>query len=127
MPKSKGHHSWNDDEIEQYRAYWALGTQQRLVMEFALETVSRRGEIVRIGPQHVRNGRIHIERTHGSRDVDLAMSAELQAACDAMPKQHLTYIADPLTASHARNTGSVPTSHGGSRKPACRRAVGYTG
>ena len=44
LPKSKGHHTWTDDEIAQYRAYWPLGTQQRLVMEFALETTSRRGE-----------------------------------------------------------------------------------
>jgi hypothetical protein len=92
LPKSKGHHTWTDDEIAQYRAYWPLGTQQRLVMEFALETTSRRGEVVRLGPQHVRNGRIRIERTHGSKDVDIPMSAELQAACDAMPKAHLTYI-----------------------------------
>src|SRR5262249_17268543 len=56
--KTKGHHTWTDAEIEQYRAYWPLGTQQRLVMEFALETASRRGEIIRLGPQHVRNGRI---------------------------------------------------------------------
>jgi integrase len=92
LPKSKGHHNWTDDEIAQYRAYWPLGTQQRLVMEFALETASRRGEVVRLGPQHVRNGRIRIERTHGSEDVDIPMSPELQAACDAMPKAHLTYI-----------------------------------
>src|SRR5262245_26910002 len=92
LPKSKGHHTWTDDEIEQYRAYWPLGTQQRLVMEFALETASRRGEVVRLGPQHVRNGRIRMERTHGSADVDIPMSPELQAACDAMPKAHLTYI-----------------------------------
>ena len=92
LPKTKGHHTWTDDEIEQYRAYWPYGTQQRLVMEFALETVSRRGEVVRLGPQHVRNGRIRIERTHGSEDVDILISPELQAACDAMPKQHLTYI-----------------------------------
>lgn len=92
MPKSKGHHTWTDDEIAQYRAYWPLGTQQRLVFEFALETFSRRGEVVRLGPQHVRHGRIRIERTHGSDDVDIEMSPELQAACDAMPKRHLTYI-----------------------------------
>ena len=61
-------------------------------MEFALETASRRGEVVRLGPQHVRNGRIRIERTHGSEDVDMPMSPELQAACDAMPKVHLTYL-----------------------------------
>jgi integrase len=92
LPKSKGHHTWTDDEIAQYRAYWPIGTQERLVMEFALETASRRGEVVRLGPQHVKNGRIRIERTHGSEDVDIPMSQELQAACDAMPKLHLTYI-----------------------------------
>lgn len=92
LPKSKGHHTWTDDEIAQYRAYWPLGTQQRLVMEFALETASRRGEVIRLGPQHVKNGRIRIERTHGSKHVDILMSAQLQAACNAMPKAHLTYI-----------------------------------
>lgn len=92
LPKSKGHHTWTDDEIEQYRAHWPLGTQQRLVMEFALETASRRGEVVRLGPQHVKNGRIRIERTHGSADVDIPMTPELKGACDAMPKAHLTYI-----------------------------------
>jgi integrase len=92
LRKSKGHHTWSDAEIGQYRAYWPLGTQQRLVMEFALETVSRRGEVVRLGPQHVKNGRIRIERTHGSKDVNIPISSELQAACDAMPKRHLTYI-----------------------------------
>src|SRR5262249_12830198 len=71
LPKSKGHHTWTDAEIDQYRAYWPLGTQQRLVFEFALETVSRRGEVVRLGPQHVKSGRIRIERTHGSADVDI--------------------------------------------------------
>jgi integrase len=92
LPKSKGHHTWTDDEIERYRAHWPLGTQQRLVMEFALETASRKGEVVRLGPQHVRDGRIRIERTHGSEDVDIPISPEVQAACDAMPKPHLTYI-----------------------------------
>jgi integrase len=92
LPSSKGHHTWTNDEIELYRAYWPLGSQQRLVMEFALETASRRGEVVRFGPQHVKNGRISIERTHGSEDADIPMSPELQAACDAMPKAHLNYV-----------------------------------
>jgi hypothetical protein len=63
-------------------------------MEFALETVSRRGEVVRLGPQHVYIGsegepRIHIQRTHGSKDVDIPISPELKAACDAMPKLYV--------------------------------------
>jgi integrase len=92
LPKSKGHHTWTDDEIAQYRAHWPLGTQQRLVLELALQTASRLGEVVRLGPQHIKNGWITIARTHGSEDVSIPVSDELQAACDAMPNAHLTYI-----------------------------------
>src|SRR5262249_16148028 len=28
LPKTKGHHTWSDAEVAQYRAYWPLGTQQ---------------------------------------------------------------------------------------------------
>jgi integrase len=96
IPKSKGHHTWTDAEIAQYRAHWPLGTQQRLVFEFALEAVSRRSEVVRIGPQHInKKGWISIERVHGSRDVEIPLTPELKAACEAMPKGHLTYIVSP--------------------------------
>ena len=92
LPKSKGYHSWTDGEIAVYRAYWPPGTQQRLVFEFALETVSRRAEVVRLGRQHVANGRIRIERIKGSDDVDIEIAPELQAAIDAMPIVNLTFI-----------------------------------
>jgi hypothetical protein len=91
-PKSDGFHNWTDEEIGQYRNYWQLGTQQRLVMEFALEAVSRRCEILRLGPQHIKDGRIRIKRAKGSKDVDILVTPELQAACDAMPKVHALYI-----------------------------------
>ena len=102
LKKSKGHHSWADDQIAQYRTHWRLGTQPRLVMEFALETVSRRGEVVRLGPQHIYldadgNRRIRIERTHGSTDVDIPISDVLAAAIDAMPKPHPVNGVLPLT------------------------------
>ena len=103
LPKSSGHHTWTDDEIEQYRTRWRVGTQQRLVMEFALETASRRGEVVRLGPQHVKNGHIRIERTHGSTDVEIPMSPQLRAACDAMPKGHLTYIVTAYGKPRSKN------------------------
>jgi integrase len=99
--KSEGHHTWTEAEIAKYRAHWPLGTQARLVLEFALESASRKGEIVRLGPQHLYRGqngewRIRIARTKGSRDVDIPMSPELLAAVQAMPRDHLTYI-------HSRN------------------------
>jgi len=97
LPKTKGHHSWTNAEIQQYRDYWQLGTQQRLVFEFALEAVSRRCEVVRLGPQHIVTDddgicHISIKRAKGGDDVDIPLTPELEAACDAMPKKHLTYI-----------------------------------
>jgi hypothetical protein len=44
----------------------------------------RKGEVVRLGPQHVRNGRIRIEGTHGSEDVDIPFLDVLSAQqCNA--------------------------------------------
>jgi hypothetical protein len=102
LPKSKGHHSWFDDQIAGYRQHWKLGTQQRLVFEFALETIFRRGEVVRLGPQHVYtdaegNRSITIERTHGSADVDIAVSEALASAIDAMPRPETINGILPLT------------------------------
>jgi len=101
QPKTPGHRPWTIEQIEQYRAHWPLGTEARLVLEFAYQTVSRRGEVTRFGPQHLYQGqngewRIRIARTKGSRDVDIPVSAELLAAIAAMPRAHLTYV-------HGRN------------------------
>jgi Phage integrase family len=100
LPKSSGHHTWTDEEIAQYRAYWALGTKQRLVFEFALEAVSRRAEVVHFGPQHIKNGRIWIDRVHNSKPVDIPVTPELQAACDAMPKGHALYVVNRYGKPH---------------------------
>jgi hypothetical protein len=54
-PKTGGFHSWTDGEIAQYRGFWPYGTKQRLVMELAVETSARRGDVTRLGPeQHPR-------------------------------------------------------------------------
>ncbi len=105
LPKSKGHWTWTDDQISAYRKHWNLGTKQRLVFEFALETVSRRGEVVRFDPQHCYVGsegerRIRIERTHGSDDVDIPLSDALAEAIDAMPLPTAINGVVPLTFLH---------------------------
>ena len=58
-------------------------------------------------------------------DVDLPMSAELQAACDAMPKQHLTYIVTAYGKPRSKY-GLGTDFASGPRKPAYPRAAEYT-
>jgi hypothetical protein len=92
IPNTRGWHTWSDEAIGQYRAYWSLGTQQRLVMQFALEAVSRRAEVIRLGSQHVKNGRIRIEHVHGSKPVDIPLTPAPEAACAAMPRHHTLFV-----------------------------------
>jgi integrase len=104
LPKSTPHHSWTGEEVAQYRAHWALGTKQRLVLEFALETLSRRMEVARLGPHHVKivkgQRRIAIERCHGSNDVNIRMSQALQDAVDAMPPPVVNIKSQPGTRTY---------------------------
>jgi integrase len=89
-------------------------------MEFALETASRRCEVVRLGPQHVKDGRIRIERAKGGKDVDIALTPELRAAIDAMPKAQPVFAVN----SHGPLTVSAMNSPNGQRLLGFRRNAG---
>ena len=94
--KGRGLHCWTDDEIERYRAFWPRGTQQRLAMELALETTSRRADVSRIGPPHRRvtsDGEVlDLRHTKNNSEAFLPLTDELRAAIDACPTKHLTYL-----------------------------------
>jgi integrase len=92
LPKSSGYSTWSDDEIAQYRAHWPLGTMARLCMELALETASRRTDVCKLGPQHIRNGFIHIRQSKTRAEVTIEVSPELAAAIAAAPTTHLTFL-----------------------------------
>lgn len=93
-----GWHAWTDAEIEQYRAYHALGTMARLALELAICTLQRRAELVVLGRQHVEEGnllRVRQRKTGAWAYVEI--TPELQAAIDAMPPtNHLTYLRTSL-------------------------------
>ena len=91
-PSGSGLHTWTDDEIARYRAHWPLGTQQRLCMELALETTSRRTDVTLIGPQHRRGDVLDLRHTKNDAEAFIPISDELRAAIDACPTKHLTYL-----------------------------------
>jgi hypothetical protein len=84
--------TWTDDEIRQFRNHWPLGTQQRLAMELALETTSRRAGVTRIGPQHERDGKLDLRHTKNNSEAFIPITPELRTAIDACPTQHLTFL-----------------------------------
>ena len=54
--RTDGHHSWTDDEIAQFERHHAIGSRARLALALLLYTGQRRGDVIRMGAQHIRNG-----------------------------------------------------------------------
>src|SRR6516164_3917155 len=52
--KGDGYHTWTEDEIAQFEAHHPVGTKPRLALALLLYTAQRRGDIVKIGRQHIR-------------------------------------------------------------------------
>lgn len=94
--KSTGHPIWSEEDIAQYRERHPLGSKARLAMELGLNTIQRRSDLVRIGPQHIRGGTLSIRQKKGGMLVEIPVLAELQATIDATRADHLTFLVTEL-------------------------------
>ena len=105
--RSSGHVTWSESDIEAYRNYYPLGTRERLVLELAINTASRRGDLVRLGWRHVVRDKISIKQNKTGAEVTIPIFQELRAALDLCQKDRLTFIAQangsPLGAASLGN------------------------
>jgi integrase len=88
-----GFATWSEPDIAAYRAYYPLGTRERLVLELAIGTANRRGDLVRLGWRHVVSGAIVIKQSKTGATATALISPELHAALDLCPRDRLTFIA----------------------------------
>jgi integrase/recombinase XerD len=91
-----GHHSWTDEEMAQYRAFYPLGTKQRVAIDLVSYTSCRREDVVRFGPQHRRNGRLVYRQAKNEHrnpiDLDIPVHPKLAESLDAFDTKHLTFL-----------------------------------
>ncbi|WP_338928995.1 tyrosine-type recombinase/integrase [Roseomonas mucosa] len=90
--RSDGFHSWTEEEIAAFEAKWPLGTRARLALALLLYTGQRRGDVVRMGRQHVRNGAIEVVQGKTGARLAIPIHADLSAALAAYPSEHLTFL-----------------------------------
>lgn len=90
----KGFTPWSEDEIAQYEAKWAPGTRQRLALALLLYTVQRRGDVVVMGRQHTKPGKIHVAqaKSGGKTRLWIPIHPALQAELDRVPANQLTFL-----------------------------------
>ena len=84
VPKTAGFHSWSEDEIEQYRAHYPIGTMGRLAMEIMLWTLLRRGDASHFGPKHRKAGWVHVWNEKTKKYSWLPEARQLTEAIEAM-------------------------------------------
>ena len=96
---SSGYQTWSETDIEKYRRTHPLGTMRRLAIELLLSTAVRRGDAVRLGPQHVHDGTLMFEqgKTKGAEEatVVIPLHPDLCAAIAAMPATNIVRLAAP--------------------------------
>jgi integrase len=87
--RSDGFIAWSEDDLAKYRAFWPLGTRQRLAVEIMVNLGLRRSDACRIGPADIKGGYLVDfvpQKTKGSTGVKLTLPIrpELADAIAAM-------------------------------------------
>ena len=113
---SKGFHGWTDDEIARFEAHHPVGSKPRLAHALLLYTGQRRGDVIRMGRRHIKDGVLTITQQKTGVAVAVPVHPELRAAIDASAGTNLTFLV-----TDRGRLGSIATTR------ACRSAASCTG
>jgi integrase/recombinase XerD len=93
---SDGHHSWTFEEIAAFEERHPIGSKARLAMALMLYTACRRGDVIRLGPQHIRDGRLKYRQAKNENrrpvDMDIPVHEDLAIIIAGTPSEHLTFL-----------------------------------
>jgi integrase len=101
--KTQGFPVWSEEDVERYQRCWPIGTKERVWLDVLLYTGFRRGDAVRLGRQHLRDGiaTIRTEKSQGEIIVSIPILPVLAETMAAGPCGDLTFIVgengQPLT------------------------------
>jgi integrase len=133
-PKSDGIYTWSEQDIAAYEAAHAVGTKARLALALGLYTGQRRGDVLRMGRQHVRDGILSVKQQKTRTELRIPVHPDLRAIIDATPGEHLTFLTTRTGKPYSGDNFSEQfrawckaarlskeCSYHGLRKAACRR------
>ena len=90
--KTDGFHIWTIDEVAQFVEHHGLGSKAVLALALLLFTGQRRGDVIKMGPQHVKDGFLRLRRGKNGEAGTIPVLPALQAVIDASQIGHLTYL-----------------------------------
>ncbi len=90
--RTEGFTTWEEEHLEAFLARYEPGSRAHLVFSLLLYTGQRRGDVVRMGRQHLRAGVMSIVQQKTGQHVSIPIHANLKDALDALPRDNLTFI-----------------------------------
>ncbi|VVT15487.1 tyrosine-type recombinase/integrase [Hoeflea sp. EC-HK425] len=91
-PKAAGFKAWTAEDAEAYCKRWPIGTHERVWFEVLLNTGLRRGDAVRAGRQHLRDGALVIQTEKTGMHVAIPVTEGFLSLMKAGPTGDLTFI-----------------------------------
>jgi integrase len=90
--KTDGHHSWTDDEIAQFEHCHPIGSRARLALALLLYTGQRRGDVIRMGAQHIRDGALCVKQEKTGAELIIPVHPDLATIIAAVQRNNLTFV-----------------------------------
>jgi integrase len=87
-----GIHTWTEDEVARFVARHAADSRAYLAMMLMLYTGQRKSDAVRMGWQHVRNGKIAVRQEKTGASLLIPIAPELAAALAIVPRTNMTFL-----------------------------------
>ena len=134
LPKTEGFPVWTEEHVAAYEKRWPIGTRQRVWLDVLIYTGLRRGDAVRFGRQHIRDGVGTIRTEKTGTEVTLPILPVLAETLAVGPCGDLALIANKTGQPFAKEafgnafkdacrSAGVPGSAHGLRKIAATRAA----
>jgi integrase len=116
LKSGEGFPTWSEEDVAAYEARWPLGTRQRVWLAVLLYSGLRRGDAVRLGRQHVRDGVASLRTEKTDTDIDIPLLPPLIDALSAGPTGDLAFVCG------ANGKPLTKESFGNFFRDACRAA-----
>lgn len=94
--RGDGFHTWTEAEIAKFEMFYPITSPARLAMALMLYTGQRRSDAIRLGRQHLNDGRLEFvqfkNRARSPVTLSIKLHPKLQEIIEAAPKGHLQFI-----------------------------------
>jgi integrase len=114
--RDTGFHAWTEEELARFEARWSIGTRERLAFDLLLYTGLRRGDVVRLGRQHVRRDEFTIATEKTGRVITAPILPELAHTIAGSSTGDLTFLVTE------RGLGFTKSAFGNWFRASCRAA-----